>query len=181
MVKGDWLVILVLSLALAFGLALAGADVTLWAIHTISRWLLAFPVPAKETAEILAAWAWPISVLILAFILRRPLKIAAYHLARRFRHSRIKMGGGLLEIDAATSLIPLTDNVNPAEVGFSIGDLRIIEEVWEFAGASSENWDRLLSWISQRVSPNLEVEDFLAERIFAPERELAYRELIEEH
>ena len=93
----------------------------------------------------------------------------AYYLARRFRTDRLK--AGIFEIDAATSLIPLQE---------ADRDQLVMERLWEFAGASDENWNRLLSWIAQEIAKGLELEDFLSESIFAPERELAYTELVED-
>jgi hypothetical protein len=53
--------------------------------------------------------------------------------------------------------------------------------MWEFVGASDENWNSVLTWITQRIATGIEIEDFLSEHIFAPERELAYTELVEGH
>ena len=165
----SWAVVSALVLAFCLAAEALGYPIILSVLKIFSGWLEAVPGPTAEWASILAAWGWPLSALLIAYLLKRPLRIAAHHLAKRFEKDRIKVGG-LLEIDAATSLIPLNDAAR---------DVKVIEGMWEFVGASDEAWDQLLTWISTRVAPNVEVEDFLTERIFAPERELAYTELVE--
>jgi hypothetical protein len=176
--KGDWAVISVLSFAFALFMAALGADIVLWSIGIIADWLRELPAPTEHFASLLGDWAWPLAALLIAYLLRRPLRVAAGHLARRLQKDRIKLAG-ILEVDAATSLITLDEGLAAEPLStFSPRDVKVIESMWEFVGESDENWSRLLSWIPQRV-PNLEVEDFLSERIFAPMRELAYRELVE--
>lgn len=153
----------ILLLAEAAGLAIAPV-----LIGIISGWLLAWPPPTEHFASLLGALAWPSALLLVVYTFRRPLRTAAYYLARRFKTDKLK--AGIFEVDAATSLIPLKE--------LDRGQM-VMERLWEFAGASDDNWDRLLSWIARNIAAGVELEDFLAESIFAPERELAYTELVE--
>ena len=169
-VRGDLRIALLLFGTFALTCAAMGADWLLALLNIVARWLLAWPAPSKEFSEVLAAWAWPSAILILSYILRRPLRIAAHNLSKRFEKDRISVGNGLLEIDAATSLIPL----NQAE-----RDSQVKEALWEYGGSSQENWNRLVAWLTRNGFPSVEVEDFLSEAIFASERETAYKELTE--
>jgi hypothetical protein len=166
--KRDWLIISVLVLAFLLMAEAAGAPIMPALLSIFAGWLRTVPRPTAEWATMISAWAWPTMILLIVLLFRRPLWIAASHLARRFRADRIK--AGIFEIDAATSLIPLNERDR---------DTEIKEGLWEFAGASDANWDQLLGWISKQIASSVEIEDFLSEGIFASERELAYSDLVE--
>lgn len=143
--------------------------IVLWVLRTVAGWLRALPAPTEHWAAMISALGWPTAILAVAYLLRGPLRVAANHLARRMEKDRIKVAG-FLEIDAATSVIDLDQSAR---------HVKIIEDMWEFVGASDENWESVVSWISRNVGPSLEMEDFLSETAFASLREKAYMEMIE--
>lgn len=152
---------------LAVACAAIGYDWLGDVLHIVSNWLLDLPAPTETWADIIKSLAWPTTLLTIVSAFRRPLRTAAFYLARRFKTDHIK--AGIFQINAATELIPL----NEAD-----RDHKRIEALWEFVGASDENWNHLLSWIAQKIATGIEIEDFLAEGMFAPERELAYAQLV---
>lgn len=178
--KGDWLVILVLSLGFAFGMALAGVDVTLWMLHSIARWLLAWPPPDEHFASMVGTLGWPFAVLVIAGLLRRPITRGAYVLAERMKTDPLKIGG-FFEIGAAQTFEALdrtiaATHVDVAEVGEEVD---YIESLLEYAGRSEDNALRLFKWIAVRHGPALDSEEFMNDDRFANDRRQAYIDLVE--
>lgn len=151
----------------------------LWALQTFGDWLRAIPGPTEHWATILAAWAWPTAILIIAYWLRRPLTDAAHRLAKRFESDNIEVGSWL-KVTADTQLKTLDQqSVTEAPDTPEAKDARLIEALLEYAGESEANVDRLLDWIEAHGGTTLSVEAFLTEDRFAEQRKMAYKELIE--
>jgi hypothetical protein len=178
-VKGDWLVISVLAFAFALMCALAGADWMLWLLHTIARWLTAWPPPEEHFASMIGDLGWPLAVLFIVWLLRRPIGRAAYLLAERMKSDAVEIPG-FLKINAA-SFNPLDAQlaVQHVKVAPVAADVDATESLLEYAGVSEENAQRLRRWIADRHGASLDPEAFMTEDHFANARHQAYIELVQ--
>lgn len=125
---------------------------------------------------------WPLAVLLIAWLLRRPLSRAAYVLAERMKTDPLKIGG-FFEIGAATSFEALDRTIAAAHVDVAnVGDdVDHIETLLEYAGRSEENAATLLTWIARRYGSGLDPEEFMNNDRFANDRRQAYIDLVEGH
>lgn len=178
--KGDWLVISVLALAFALFGAGIGADLLLGFLHILATWLRAWPTPDEHFAGMIGDLGWPLAVLFIVWLLRRPIRRAAYLLAERMKSDDLKIGG-FIEINSV-SFNPLDAQSasQHVEVAPVAADVDATESLLEYAGLSEENADRLLRWIAERHGGDFDPEVFLTEPRFANERHDAYIELVGE-
>ena len=177
--KGDWLVILVLAFAFALMSALAGGDWMLWLLHTVSRWLQGWPPPDEHFASMIGDLGWPLAVLLIVWLLRRPIRRAAYLLAERMKSDAVEIPG-FLKINAVP-FIPMDRRqaVEHVAVGPVGEDVDTAESLLEYAGLSEENARRLQEWIADRHGDFLDPEEFMTEERFANARHQAYIELVQ--
>lgn len=146
-------------------------------LKIIGAWLLAIPAPTASWATIVAAWAWPVAILVIAYWFRKPLEGAAGALAARFANDDIKIGS-ILEVTRNTLVVPLDGNAPAAESDvFSAEDRQLIERMLEFVGESDGNEWKLIAWIANNVGSAIEPEAFITQPQFAEQREKAYKEL----
>lgn len=88
------LAILILLVAEAAGLAILPVY-----LKIVRGWLGIWPAPTEHFSELLGHIAWPTSVLLIVWLLRRPITRAAYLLSERMKGDNLKFGG-FLEITA---------------------------------------------------------------------------------
>jgi hypothetical protein len=174
--KGDWLVISVLAIAFAFGMAIAGADVVLGMLHIISRWFMALPSPTEEWAHIVSALAWP---LVLAFFLvryRGYLRRFLDTVAERLKTDKVKLGPFELTPNSEVIALDPEDAAESTET-YAPEDIERIERLFEFITEPGE-FRKLADWVAQNVDPKLDIGSFLTEPPYATQREQAYQALV---
>jgi len=167
------LAILILLVAEALGLAVLPVY-----LKIIQGWLTIWPAPAKHFADLVGHVAWPLSVLLIVWLLRRPITRAAYILAERMKSDNLKLGGFFEVTKADFNTLDrqlVADHVAPPLV---IEDVNTIEALLEYAGLSEENAVRFLNWIAARHGASLDPEEFLTSPAFANDRHAAYIELV---
>lgn len=155
----------------------AGLPVIPVYLRILAGWLTIWPGPTDHFASLVGDISWPISVLLIVWLLRRPITRAAYILAERMKSDNLKLGGFFEVTKAEFNTLDrqlVAEHVAPPLV---IEDVNIIEALLEYAGLSEENADRLLSWIAARHG-RLDPEEFLTAPAFANDRRAAYIELI---
>lgn len=146
-------------------------------LKIIGAWLLAIPAPTASWATIVAAWAWPVAILVIAYWFRKPLEGAAGALAARFANDDIKIAN-MLEVTRNTRVVPLDKNAGAAgSSDLSASDRELIEHMLEFVGESDENEAKLIEWIATNIGSAIEPEAFITQPQFAEQREKAYKEL----
>lgn len=177
--KGDWIVISVLAIAFALMCAFVGADWMLWLLQTLSRWLMAWPTPEEHFASMIGGLSWPLAVLLIVWLLRRPIRRAAFHLAERMKSDAVEIPG-FLKINAA-SFNPLEGQlaVQHLHAAPVVADVDATESLLEYAGLSEENAQRLRTWIADRHGDFLDPEEFMTADRFANSRHQAYIELVQ--
>jgi hypothetical protein len=181
-VKGDWLVIPILAFAFALMGALAGADWMMWLLHTLSRWLTAWPPPEGHFASMIGDLGWPLAVLLIVWLFRRPLRRAAYLLSERMKGDNLKIAG-FLEISRTDfNTMDRRAAVEHAQAAPAVAQsVDIAESLLEYAGVSEENAVRLRTWFQKNYGAGFDPEAFLTEPEFAEARQQAYIEFIEGH
>jgi uncharacterized membrane protein YagU involved in acid resistance len=58
-------------------------------LSIVRGWLGIWPAPAEHFADLVGHVAWPLSILLIVWLLRRPITRAAYILAERMELTRI--------------------------------------------------------------------------------------------
>jgi hypothetical protein len=178
-VKGDWLVISILALAFALMGVLAGADWLLWLVHTVSRWLTAWPRPDEHFASMVGSLGWPFTVLVLVWLFRSPLQRAVYLLSERMKRDNLKIAGFIEVTRTDFNTMDKRAAVEHAQAAPAVAEtVDIAESLLEYAGVSDENATKLRNWILEN-HPGANPEAFVTEPQFAEARHQAYIKLIE--
>ena len=178
--KGDWVFLtLLLLLATVFPAAI-GADWVLGMLEVIGRWLTAWPPPEEHFASMVGDLGWPLAVLLIVWLLRRPLRRAAFLLAERMKGDNLEFGGFLKITRTDFNTMDRRVAVEHVEAAPAVGQaVDIAESLLEYAGVSDANAARLLRWIEVNSGSTVDPEAFLTEPEFAEARQHAYIELIE--
>ena len=146
----------------------------------ISRgWLLLWPAPEEHFASMIGDLGWPLAILFIAWLLRRPLRRAAYLLSERMKDADLELGNFLkiTKRDFNTMDRRAVEHVEAAPAVAEAVD--IAESLMEYAGVSDSNATRLLNWIEGNYGYNVDPEAFLTEPEFAEARQAAYIQFIE--
>lgn len=159
--------------------AAAGVAILPPLLRILANWLSLLPGPTEHFASVLAAWGWPLAVLLLTWVLRRPLKRAFEVLAERLGRDDVNFWGLSIVAAKGDLKIPLNRQEASSESdSFTPDDAETIERLYEFVGQAPENAGRLVDWVVDNVDRELDPVDFLSEPVFADERQRAYIELI---
>lgn len=175
--KGDWLIIALLTLSLAVFCAVIGADWMLVVLGIVRQWLLTVPSPTEHFATLLGAFAWPLAILLVVWWLKRPIQHAATKLAERFEHDDVEVPGWLKVTNKQVATYS-PEAVAQQPAAPEKADVNHAEALLEYAsnpGAAN----KVIDWIWNNVGSNCDIEAFFGDPMFAEEREAAYKELIE--
>lgn len=177
--KGYGFVISALIFLTALVSAALGADWVLGSLKIISKWALAWPPPNEHFASMIGALGWPIAILWIVWLLRRPLRRAALLLAERMKGDNLKFGGFLEITRTDFNTMDRRVAVEHVEAAPAVGQsVDIAESLLEYAGVSDDNAMRLLTWVDENYGSGIDPEAFLTEPEFADARQQAYMELI---
>lgn len=164
----------VLLLAEAAGVAIMPS-----LLRVLAGWLEIWPAPTEHFAALLGDLGWPIAVLLIAWMLRRPIQRAAYLLSERMRRDNLEFGGFLKITAAEFNTMDrrlLVDHTEAAPEAAQ--DIDLAESLLEYAGRSDSHARRLLDWVLAVMGTETDPEAFLLEPQFAEARQRAYVELI---
>ena len=169
------LVFLLLLVAEAAGIAIMPVF-----LHILAGWLLIWPAPTEHFAGMIGDLGWPLALLLICWLLRRPIRRAAYLLSERMKGDNVRFGGFLEITRTDFNTMDRRIAVEHAEAAPAAGQaVDIAESLLEYAGVSDANAMSLLNWIEANFGTMIDPEVFLTEPEFADTRQQAYIELIE--
>jgi hypothetical protein len=152
----------------------------LWLLQTVSRWLTAWPPPEEHFASMIGDLGWPLAVLLICWLLRRPLRRAAHLLSERMRRDNLELFNFLKITTAEFNTMDRRVAVDHQQAAPDVAqDVDHAESLLEYAGRSDSHAQRLLDWIEAAQGTVTDPEAFLLEPAFAEARQQAYIELIE--
>lgn len=170
-----FLAVVILLIAEAAGLAIMPTFLTI-----IAGWLRIWPAPTEHFAGMAGDLGWPLAVLLICWLLRRPLRRAALLLAERMKRDNLELFNFLKITSAEFNTMDRHAAVDHQQAAPEVAqDVDYAESLLEYAGRSEKHANRLLDWIAITQGTGMDPEAFLLEPAFAEARQQAYMELIE--